>query len=147
MKVISNTSPLIGFAKIKQLPLLQQLFQRIMIPQMVYDEFFEACTSIEGQHFRAVSQDFIEIIHVEHLYPFSRRLDRGEQEVLTLAIEEQADLLLLDDRKAFNEAKELHIHVASTRTILTLAEERHLISSYQEIEGALRRQQFYLPRY
>ncbi len=147
MKVISNTSPLIGFAKITQLPLLHQLFQRIIIPQMVYDEFFEACTLNEEQHFRAVSQDFIEIITVEHLYSFSRRLDRGEQEVLTLAIGEQADLILLDDRKAFNEAQELQLRVASTRTILTLAEERHLIPSYQEIEEALRRQQFYLPRY
>ncbi len=147
MKVISNTSPLIGCAKIEQLPLLQRLFQAIIIPQMVYDEFFEECTPVEERHFRAVVQDFIEIVRVEHLYSFSRRLDRGEQEVLTLALEEQADLVLLDDRKAFNEAQELQLMVASTRTVLTLAEERHLIQSYQEVEEALRRQQFYLPRY
>ncbi len=147
MKVISNTSPLIGLAKIEQLSLLQQLFQAIMIPQTVYDEFFENCTPSEETHFRAVSHEFVEIITVQPLHSFSRRLDRGEQDVLTLALQEHADLVLLDDRKAFNEAQELKLAVASTRAVLTIAEERHLIRSYQEIEDALRKQQFYLPRY
>ncbi len=147
MKVISNTSPLIGFAKIEQLPLLQQLFQQIVIPQTVYDEFFDECTPVEESHFQAVAQDFIQIVRVDHVASFSRRLDRGEQEVLTLALEEQADFVILDDRKAFNEAMELHLTVVSTRTVLTFAEERHLIPSYQEVEEELRQNRFYLPKY
>jgi len=147
MKVISNTSPLIGFAKIEQLSLLQQLFQQIVIPQTVYDEFFDECTPVEESHFHAVAQDFIQVVRVEQVSSFSRRLDRGEQEVLTLALEEQADFVLLDDRKAFNEALELHLTVVSTRTVLTFAEERHLIPSYQEVEEQLRRNRFYLPKY
>ncbi len=147
MKVISNTSPLIGFAKIERLPILQQLFQQIMIPQMVYDEFFEECTSVEEHHFHAVAQDFIQVIRVEYRHSFSRRLDRGEKEVLTFALQEQADFVILDDRKAFNEAQELRLTVVSTRTVLTFAEERHLIPSYQEVEEELRRTQFYLPKY
>lgn len=148
MKVISNTSPLIGFAKIDRLPLLQQLFQQIMIPQMVYDEFLEECTPGEERHFHAVAQNFIQVVRVEQIYSFfSRRLDRGEQEVLTLALDEQADFVILDDRKAFNEARELQLTVVSTRTVLTFAAERHLIPSYQGIEEELRRNQFYLSKY
>ncbi len=147
MKVVSNTSPLIGFAKIEQLSLLHHLFRTITIPRTVYDEFFENCTPAEETHFLAVSQECIEIVEVERLHLFSRRLDRGEQDVLTLALQEHADIVLLDDRKAFNEAQDLKLEVASTRAVLKIAEERHLIRSYQEVEAMLRQQQFYLPNY
>jgi len=147
MKVVSNTSPLIGFAKIGRLDLLEQLFQRIMIPCMVYEEFFQACTPMEEGHFQRVAEGFIQIIKMEQICSFSRRLDRGESEVLTLALQEQADFVILDDRKAFNEARELQLAAVSTRTVLTFAEERHLISSYREIEDELRENQFYPPNY
>jgi len=38
MIVVSNTSPIINLAAIKQLELLQYLFGRIIIPQAVYHE-------------------------------------------------------------------------------------------------------------
>ncbi len=147
MKVISNTSPLIGFAKIKRLALLEQLFQRIIIPQTVYEEFFASCTPAEEQHFQEVGKGFIQIVKVEQLHQFSRRLDIGEQEVLSLALQEQADFVILDDRKAFNEARELQLAVVSTRTVLTFAEERHLIKNYREVEEELRANQFHPPKY
>ncbi|PID56373.1 hypothetical protein CSB45_11865 [candidate division KSB3 bacterium] len=74
MKVISNTSPLIGFAKIARLPLLQQLFHQLLIPQKVYDEFFDECTSGEALHFHAVAPHFITTVKVEQVSSFSRRL-------------------------------------------------------------------------
>jgi hypothetical protein len=147
MKVVSNTSPLIGFAKIQQLPLLQQLFHTIIIPQVVCDEFFENCTHLESAHFRTAYSEFIQIAPVPSLHTFSRRLDRGERAVLTLALQIHADLVLLDDRKAWHEAQDLQLNIASTRAVLTIAEERNFIESYQKVEEALRRHQFYLPGY
>jgi len=38
MIVVSNTSPIINLAAIKQLELLQYLYNRITIPQAVYHE-------------------------------------------------------------------------------------------------------------
>jgi uncharacterized protein len=147
MKVVSNTSPLIGFAKIQRLPLLQQLFRTVIIPQVVYDEFFENCTHSESMHFRTAYSEFMQIVPVQSLYTFSRRLDRGERAVLTLALQVHADLVLLDDRKAWHEARDLQFNVASTRAVLTIAEERNLIESYQKVEEALCQHQFYLPGY
>lgn len=147
MKVISNTSPLIALAKIERLPLLQQLFQSITIPRTMYHEFFENCTPTEKSHFLSVYQAFIIVVDVTPCHTFHRRLDQGEQEVLTLALQTSADLVLLDDRKAFNEAQEWHLRVASTRAVLTIAEEQHLIRSYQEIEDMLKQQRFYPPKY
>lgn len=79
MNIISNTSPLIGFAKIEHLRILQQLFQRIMIPQTVYEEFFEACTPVEERHFQAVAQNFIQVVKVTQVHSFARRLDQGKK--------------------------------------------------------------------
>jgi len=39
MLVVSNTSPLIALAKINQFVIFQKLFQTVLIPQTVSDEF------------------------------------------------------------------------------------------------------------
>jgi predicted nucleic acid-binding protein len=67
--------------------------------------------------------------------------------VLSLALQEKANFVILDDRKAFNEARELHLAVISTRTVLTFAEERHLVQDYREIEEELRANQLHPPKY
>jgi predicted nucleic acid-binding protein len=147
MKVVSNTSPLIALAKIEQLHILEQLFQRILISQTISDELLANCTSSERDQFRSACQTFIDMIEVRRVYPFARRLDKGEQEVLTLAIQEKAELVLLDDRKAYNEAQEYHLVVASTRAVLRIAEECQIIPNYRDLEIALRKKNFFLPNY
>jgi predicted nucleic acid-binding protein len=147
MKIVSNTSPLIGFSKIERLDILEELFQSIIIPQIVYDEFFDNCAPTEETHFFSAYQKFIKVVKLHSSYTFSRRLDQGEQDVLALALQEHADILLIDDRKAFNEAQEHHLVAASTRTVLRMAEEKHIIASYQELEDALRKKSFFLPHY
>lgn len=147
MNVISNTSPLIAFAKIECLPILKVLFHSVTIPRMVYEEFFDNCTPTESAHFLAVYREFIQIVDVAARHEFARRLGQGEQEVLSLALQEHADLILLDDRKACNEARAHNLVVASTRAVLKIAEERRLIASYQQAAETLQKQQFHLPNY
>jgi predicted nucleic acid-binding protein len=147
MKVISDTSPLIALSKIERLFLLEKLFGKVIIPQTVYDEFLNNCDSAEQQQFLSACQKFIEVIGVSAVRLFSRRLDKGEQEVLILAIQEKADIVILDDRKAYNEAREHHLVVASTRAILRIAEEKTYISDVRELEEALRVRNFFLPEY
>jgi predicted nucleic acid-binding protein len=147
MKVISNTSPLIALSKIGQLSLLEKLFGKIIIPQSVHDEFLQNCTSAEQQMFLSACHNFIEVVRISDLCSFSRRLDKGEQEVLTLAIHEKADIVLLDDRKAYKEATDLFLKAASTRAVLKIAEEKHYISSMSKLEKNLRIKNFFLPEY
>lgn len=78
---------------------------------------------------------------------FSRRLDKGEKEVLTLAVRERADIVLLDDRKACNEAEEKKLRVVSTRAVLKIAEEKHYISNALKLEEDLKAKNFFLPEY
>jgi len=59
-------------------------------------------TSIEKAIFQSACEDCIKINEVKTLnQTFSRHLGLGEQEALSLAIQRQANLLIIDDRKAF----------------------------------------------
>lgn len=147
MIVVSNTSPLIAFAKVDQFAVLQHLFGTMTIPSSVEQEFFDHCTPQERRRFQAARQPIITVTQVTTRLSCSRTLDDGEVDALSLIRQLSADLLLLDDRKGYNEAKDQHITVASTRAILKLAEQRGLIDSYATMEDALRKQRFYVPKY
>ncbi len=147
MKVISDTSPLIALSKIERMFLLEKLFGKVVIPRTVYDEFLQNGTSDEQKQFISACQTFIEVTEVSVPLLFSRRLDKGEQEVLTLAVREKADIVILDDRKACNEAGEKGLTAVSTRAVLKIAEEKHYISNALELEEDLKSKNFFLPEY
>jgi predicted nucleic acid-binding protein len=48
MKVVSNTSPITSLAGIAKLELLQQLYERIVIPQAVYNEMVGIGKTVPG---------------------------------------------------------------------------------------------------
>lgn len=148
MKTVSNTSPLIAFAKLDQFDLLHALLDTLIVPETVYRECLENCTFPERGRFENACQRYFRLMNVEPAEAqFSRKLGKGEQDALTLAMQEQADLLLMDDRKGCNEAQEHGITVASTRAILKIAAERGYIPSYDIIEQELRKHSFFVPRY
>lgn len=147
MMIVSNTSPLIAFSKIDRFDILQEVFKKVTIPEAVQEEILANCTKIEKKRFIAACETFVNKVKVKEVYNFSRRLGKGEQEALTIAIQEHADLLLIDDRKGSNEAKEHNIPIASTRAILKFAEKQNIISNYQEVEQALKKQSFFVPNY
>jgi predicted nucleic acid-binding protein len=146
MNVVSNTSPLIALSKIDHLVILQRLFQQVIIPQSVADEFFRNCMTDEKVNFENACRKFIEIVEVKEPHEFIRRLDSGEQDALTLAIQQKA-IIIIDDRKGFNEAKDQKLIPVSTRAVLRIAEEKKIISDYQKLVNALRKDSFFLPDY
>ena len=148
MKSVSNTSPLIAFAKLDRFDLLYALLGSILVPDAVYRECLENCTFPERLRFEHAYTHYLTVAHVTLAdVSFSRKLGKGEQEALTLAIQEHADLLLMDDRKGYHEAQEHGITVASTRAILKIAEERQYIPGYDIVEQELRKRSFFVPRY
>lgn len=147
MIVVSNTSPLIALAKLDKLDLLAQIFHKIFIPKTVVNEFLNNCPELEEKRFLLACEKFIEIVTMKQQFQFKRNLDLGEREVLSLALELHADIVIIDDKKAFNEAKEQQIKTASTRAILIIAEKRGLIKSYDTLEQQLRKQSFFIPHY
>lgn len=147
MRVISNTSPLIALAKLNKLNLLEQVFGKILIPQLVYNELERGCFYQEVTYFKYACNSFIEVVNVQKHQVFKRSLDLGECEVLSLALESQADIVLIDDRKAFNEAKELGLKTISTLTFLRVAQTKGFVDDYLVLVSELAEKKFFIPNY
>lgn len=146
MIVISNSSPIIALSRCQHLHLFKELFGRIFIPHAVYEETVLEChlPSLQESISPAIN-DFIIVANPAANYSFSRNLGKGERGVLNLAIEKRPDILVIDDKKARNEAKELGFLPSFTTDILKAAEKRKLIDSYENVMQRLHIFGIYLP--
>ena len=149
MSVVSDTTAITTLLKAGQTQLLQDLYQRVLVPQAVWDELTV---------FHQQLPDFINLhrVHDASLrLPGTELLGRGEAEAILLAQELNAQLLLTDDRKARLAAQRLHIpclglvgmivyakrlgRIASVHALLTLLETKGgLYLSEAVTEEALR---------
>ncbi|MEB2837172.1 MAG: DUF3368 domain-containing protein [Desulfurococcales archaeon] len=73
-------------------------------------------------------------------------MDSGEAEAIVLALELNADLLLVDDRDARNLAKKLGLQVMGTLGVLALAKYRGLIRGVKPIIDRLVKSGFWISR-
>ena len=131
MIIVSDTSVLSNLAVIEQLPLLQQLYNKVIIPQAVRNELSNA--SPENINIRAVvALSWIEIrlvkntVLVETLL-HDRELDQGEAEAIALALELPAKRLLIDERLGRREATRLGIPITGVLGILIAAKTEGLL--------------------
>ncbi len=147
MKVVSNTSPLIALSRIYRLDILKKLFGKITITPEVLSEILPTEKNTDYEYIKNALNDFINIQSATTDYPFKRTIDKGEKSVLNLAKELDADILIIDDRKARNEAVEMQIKafLAYTTDILKQAEKEKIITSYKEIQTQLKQKNIYLP--
>jgi len=131
MIVISDTSPLINLACINKIQLLPAIFDQIIIPRSVYEEIVILGKGQPGA-------DIIELatwisvkdcISIEQVNEFRKELDQGEAEALTLAIELDADILLMDEFKGRSIARQKEIRVIGLLGILLEAKKKNLIQN------------------
>jgi len=97
--IIADSTPLINFAAIHRLDVLEQLFERIVIPEAVETELLT-----KGKRYPSAEElkraDFIDVIRINDVAlcnSLKIDLDHGEAEVITLALEQNGELLLLDE--------------------------------------------------
>lgn len=95
MIVVSNTSPIVNLAVVGHLDLLQQLYDRVMIPQAVYDEIVVAGTgqpgAVEVKTFAWIETG--KVADRALVASLQLELDEGEAEAIALAAKLEADLL------------------------------------------------------
>ncbi len=120
MIVVSNTSPIINLAAVNQLALLQHLYGTIIIPQAVY---YEIAVRGSGQAGAIEIQTYpwFERHHVRDaalVKSLEQYLDAGEAEAIALAVETQANLLLLDERRGRTIAKQQGLAVTGLLGVL-----------------------------
>ncbi|AJC71341.1 hypothetical protein X802_03565 [Thermococcus guaymasensis DSM 11113] len=124
MKVVSNTSPLIGLSNIGKLGILHEVFGKVFITPAVRREFGEELPK------------WIEVTPPENrplVSALSKLLGAGESEAIALAIDLGADFLILDDLKARKIARELGINVIGTAGVLLLAKKRGIVDEIKPL--------------
>ena len=131
MIVISDTSAITNLAAIHNLQLLLQLYSQVMIPEAVYRELADIDPPVPGtlEVQRASWLEVREIVNrevVERLQD-EVRLDSGESEAITLALELNADLLLIDERRGRAKADRLGVRITGLLGILVEAKQKNLI--------------------
>ena len=136
--VIFNSSPLINLAKIDKLSLIEKLYGKIIIPEAVYNEVFIAGKNKNNtiKIFNLVENNLVEIIKIKNkelVKSFSRELDYGESEVIALAIDLNADLVVIDEIEARNIADVYDLNKTGFIGILIKAEKLGLVNSALEL--------------
>jgi len=129
MIVVSNTSPLINLAWIGCLNLLNDLFQRILIPQAVWDETVGVGQGRPGAPETAAAA-WIERCQVKNtnlVLALRQDLDAGEAEAIALAVERSAALLIMDERLGRETVERFGIRPIGTIGVLVAVKRSGLI--------------------
>lgn len=142
-KVIVNSTPVIGLANIGKLDVLRQMYGTITIPQAVFDEI--KSPSVQRQV--NANRDWIRVEQINDASQkqmYRAKLHAGEVEVMILAQEKKADLVILDDNAAKKTAKFLGLRVIGTLGILVLAKKGGYIKEVSPVLDALKRDGFFV---
>ncbi|MBD3305680.1 DUF3368 domain-containing protein [candidate division KSB3 bacterium] len=131
--VIADAGPLIGIARIGYLCLLQQLYAAVLIPPRIAEELRLSGNRPGAKAIgHAIHAGWIEIAEVtsrQNIPLLDVLVDAGEAEAIRLALEHQADLLIIDDRKGRKAAKSHGIRIIGTGGVLIAAKQAGLIEN------------------
>ena len=136
MRVVSNTSPLNYLILIDEIQLLPELFAKILIPPAVSQELAHPDAPEEVRNWIAIPPAWLSVIAAPTAGEDTEieRLDPGETEAILLAEHVDADLLLLDDRKARELARARGLAITGLVGILDLAVERGFVDAHIAVE-------------
>ena len=148
MKIVSNTGPMIGLAKIGLLLILDQLSSEVLIPPMVHKELMGKI----GEEFEQIDKalkEFVRVTDFDPTDPITENavsgLDEGEKQVLSLASSLGGDVLvLMDDRAGREAAVRMNIPVSGVVGVLLFAKERGLFEKITPFLEELRSKGYWL---
>jgi predicted nucleic acid-binding protein len=126
--VVVNATPLIALSLIDQLHLLQVLYQSVLIPPAVQAEVMQG--GVRGTGAAELRRaDWIRVVGLRdsERADMLSDLDRGEAEVLALALELKADIAIIDERLARRHARRLGIPLGGTLGVLLKAKSEGLL--------------------
>jgi len=139
MIVVSDSTILIGLVKIGKLDLLKETFSKVYIPEEVFKEVVERGKGKPG------SKVIKEAVWIEpkpvkdkiQVAFLLGSLEKGEAEVLVLARELEADLILLDEEKARKSAVIAGFEIMGLLGLFILAKNLGLIHEVRPLVDEL----------
>lgn len=135
MLVISDTSCLSALIQTKQLYLLKDLYQSITLPTLVFEElsaladFGVDISVLQENTWLNVLTPSNNVLVKELMID----LHPGEAQAIALAIELNADLLILDDYEARKTATDLGLHITGLGGILLEAKRYGLLKDVRPL--------------
>lgn len=130
MIVVADTSVILNLCRVQHEHLLQQLFQRVLIPVEVAGEF-SRLTQIQKRFAGLVLPSWIEISSTPQVFPpevIRAQLGLGESAAITLCLNQKADLLLIDEAAGREVATRLGVRTVGILGVLVDARNQRLIA-------------------
>lgn len=128
-RIISDTTPIISLLKINELEILQKVYDSIIIPTAVFQEIE---IGKNKDYYTNISKlDWIKIMGIKNKNAVAslNDLDSGEAEVIILAKEIKADLVIIDEILGRKFAKNTGLIVTGTIGVLMKAKKMKLINN------------------
>ncbi len=146
--IVSNSTPIIHLGKVGKLKLLQECFQKVFIPEEVYQEINALPKSIEAVLLQQALQERWmhkeKVIISAELEKFSW-LDQGELHAIALAMQKKKPILI-DDKVAKQVAAIFKIEVHGTIYVILKAYEKKFLNKEDAIRTVndMMKNEFYL---
>lgn len=144
--VVANTSPIIYLSAINKTDLLKKLFGEIFIPGAVKQEIISGGKDTFG--FREIeNEQWIKTKNIENELAkkcLLTDIDDGEAEVIVLAEELKANIIVMDDRLGRKVARLRGFHVIGTLRLLIAAKEKGIIAEVKPLVERLKEVGFWI---
>ena len=123
--IVSDTGPLIAFARVGQLDLLRRLYGQIIVPSAVHAELALGSNRPGAKALAATLEaGWVAVQPATDrnvVSEVARHLDRGEAEAIALAEQRSARFLLIDDAKGRRIARQRGVRVVGVAGVLLVA--------------------------
>ena len=143
MPIVSNTSPILNLSIIGELSLLQKQFGEILIPAAVIEELRVDEELPGSQHVRDALKDgwlkTVNATDIRVVRAMQRDLDRGESEAIALAMQVNAELVLMDERDGRKIARSMQLKTVGVLGVLLKARREGSLSSLKNAMDKLRK--------
>lgn len=144
MFVVSDTSPLHYFIAVQPTDVLPRLFTNVHVPPAVIRELSHPGTPVQIRQWVEKRPTWLmQVPLMRFLDPrLAATLDQGEAEAIQLAEEQQADLLLLDERTGREIAGSRNLALTGALGVLGPAYQKRLLDDPIPILAEMRKEGF-----
>lgn len=146
MIIVSDTTAISNLVQIGEIDLLPKIYGEVTIPGGVHDELLVlANLGIPIDKVLASNWLFIKTVEATDLYrDLLTELDMGEAESIALAVELQAEYLLIDEKKGRKIALEKNLQIIGTLGIIIEAKKLGHVDNIQQKMDDLRNIGFWI---
>jgi len=131
--VVADTSPLNYLVWIGAVEVLRELFGQVLVPQAVWRELYHPNAPPAVVRWREVPPPWLQVMEVASV-DASLGLGAGETEAISLALEKDVRMILMDERKGRRAARERGLLTLGTLNLIDLADAHGLLDGPQALE-------------